>query len=331
MNFPWQERLSQVYKASLKTIFMGTPQFSVPVLQLLHEMPEVDLVAVVCQPDKPVGRKKVLTTPPVGILAKELGLPLFQPNKLTDAKAEILAFGADLFIVEAYGKLLPEWALNAPKIAPINLHASLLPKYRGAGPIQAAILNQEVETGITFMGMESEMDAGPILFQQAIPIEPNDTTATLTEKLSHLAANVCKEGLGYILNGSLTVTPQATDLVTFAGKVNRETAQIDWHQSATAVDAQVRAMLPQPGPWTTWQNNPTKIHQGYFKANTHGMLPGTIQSLASDKIAVACQSDVYVIEQIQPAGKKTMSSEDFIRGYQPKVGDVFTMQDLRIS
>ena len=234
-----------------KVIFMGTPDFSTKVLEMLIE--EHDVIAVVTQPDRPVGRKRVLTPPPVKRVAEEHNLPVFQPEKLaqSDELAQLLQLEPDLIVTAAFGQLLPDQLLQLPKLGAINVHASLLPKYRGGAPIHQAIIDGEAQTGITIMYMVKKLDAGNIISQKAINIEDNDDVGTMHDKLSVLGANLLKETLPSIVNGTNDSISQDDTQATFASNISREDERIDWTMNAKDIHNHIRGLSPLPVGYTT--------------------------------------------------------------------------------
>ena len=229
---------------------MGTPDFSTTVLEML--IAEHNVIAVVTQPDRPVGRKKKMTPPPVKEIAVKHGLPVYQPEKLTQSEEleQLIALESDLIVTAAFGQLLPEKLLEAPKLGAINVHASLLPKYRGGAPIHQAIIDGETKTGITIMYMAKKLDAGDIIAQRAIDIEQQDDVGTMHDKLSFLGADLLKETLPAIINGTNNRQPQDDSEATFASNISRDDEKIDWQQPAEAIYNHIRGLSPWPVAYT---------------------------------------------------------------------------------
>lgn len=297
-------------------IFMGTPDFSVPILSMLKEE-GYHIAAVVTQPDRPVGRKRVLTPPPVKVEAERLEIPVIQPEKLVGSKEleEILALEADLIVTAAFGQLLPKELLEAPRLGCINVHASLLPKYRGGAPIHKAIIEGETETGITIMYMVEKLDAGDIISQVTVPIKETDDTGMLFTTLSEAGVSLLKQTLPSILNGENTRTVQDESLVTFARNISREEERIDWTKGGKAIYDQIRGLHPWPVAYSVFREENVKIWWGEKVETTSDAAPGTIIEIASDRIIVKAGDNIAIaITDIQPAGKKRMQADVFIRG-----------------
>lgn len=304
-----------------KIVFMGTPAFSVPILEGLVAS-GYDVLAVVTQPDRPVGRKKMITPTPVKEAALRLDLPVLQPEKINQSPemAEIIALAPDLIITAAFGQFLPEKLLQAAKIGAINVHASLLPKYRGGAPVHYAIMAGEKETGVTIMEMIKKMDAGGIYAQKAIPITEQDDVGVLFEALSLLGKELLLETLPKIIDGQLKAVPQEEALVTFSPNITREQEAIDWQKSAQAIDWQVRGMRPWPVAFTTYQGARWKILKVKPLTETTQKQPGTIIERTKETLKIACgQGSVLAIEQLQPAGKGVQAIAEFLNGSGQKV------------
>lgn len=308
-------------------VFMGTPEFSVPILTMLHEE-GYSILAVVTQPDRPVGRKKVMTPTPVKKEALRLGLPVIQPEKLKGSTQldEILSLQPDIVVTAAFGQLLPKEILDAPKYGCLNVHASLLPAYRGGAPIHQAVIDGQTETGVTIMYMAQKLDAGDIISQKVIPIEQTDTTGILFEKLSLVGRDLLKETLPTILNGSNARIVQDESLVTFARNISREQERIDWSQSAQDIYNLVRGLNPWPVAYTTLKQENVKIWWGQPSSQTYSKPVGTVVELKVDRLTVQTgDKQAFEITELQPAGKKKMSAEEFLRGTGSKlqIGDQF--------
>ncbi|MBH8601094.1 methionyl-tRNA formyltransferase [Thermoactinomyces sp. CICC 23799] len=305
---------------------MGTPDFAVPSLRvLLEEKEQVEVIGVVTQPDRPKGRKKVLTPPPVKVEALNHDLPVFQPQKLRSGEGirQVLELQPDLIVTAAYGQILPEPVLEAPKYGCINVHASLLPKYRGGAPIHHAIINGEKETGVTIMYMVKALDAGDMLLQRAIPITSEDNVGTMHDKLANLGAELLKEVLPSILDGTVQAVPQDDEQATFAPNITREDEKIDWKRSARELDCQIRGLCPWPVAYTMWKGKPFKIWKASVVNEETQDEPGTVIRLDADGIVVATGNGMLRLTEVQPSGKKTMSAKQFINGRQMKAGDRF--------
>lgn len=309
----------------MNIIFMGTPAFSAPILRMLHEEGH-NILAVVTQPDRPVGRKKVLMPTPVKEEALALGLSVLQPEKLrgSDEMAQIIAMNADLIVTAAFGQILPKEVLDAPRLGCVNVHASLLPKYRGGAPIHQAIIDGEAETGVTIMYMAEKLDAGNIISQRAIAIEEEDHTGGMFDKLSIVGRDLLKETLPALEAGTNDSIVQDESLVTYARNISREQERIDWTKSARDVYNQVRGLHPWPVAYTTMNDANVKVWWAQVGGDTTE-LPGTVVDIQKDKFGVATGDGVLYITDLQPAGKKRMSATDYLRGTGStlQIGDRF--------
>ncbi|MGB5947238.1 methionyl-tRNA formyltransferase [Paenisporosarcina sp.] len=308
-------------------VFMGTPEFSVPILTMLHEE-GYSILAVVTQPDRPVGRKKVLTPTPVKKEALRLGIPVLQPEKLKGSHQldEILALQPDIVVTAAFGQILPNEILEAPKYGCLNVHASLLPAYRGGAPIHQAIIDGQDETGVTIMYMAQKLDAGDIISQKAISIEDADTTGILFDKLSIVGRDLLKETLPTILNQTNARIVQDENHVTFARNISREQERIDWNQSSTDIYNQVRGLSPWPVAYTTLKQEAVKVWWGQPSQQSYTQPAGTVVEIKVDRVVVQTGFEqAFEITELQPAGKKKMSAEEFLRGTGSKlqIGDQF--------
>lgn len=304
---------------------MGTPDFSTKVLEML--IAEHDVIAVVTQPDRPVGRKRVLTPPPVKEVAIKHGLPVYQPEKLAQSSEleQLIDLEADLIVTAAFGQILPESLLNAPKLGAINVHASLLPKYRGGAPIHQAIMDGQTETGISIMYMVKKLDAGDIISQQAIEIEHQDDVGTMHDKLSFLGAELLKETLPSIINGTNNRITQNESEASFATNISREQEKIDWYQSAEVIYNHIRGLSPWPVAYTVMDDGNMKVYASRIEKGKTGE-PGTIIETTKKAIIVATGSDdAIALTDIQVAGKKRMLTANYLSGVQTSlVGKVLT-------
>ncbi|GEK32613.1 methionyl-tRNA formyltransferase [Kurthia sibirica] len=308
-------------------VFMGTPAFSVPILHMLHEE-GYDIKAVVTQPDRPVGRKRVLTPPPVKAAALELGLPVIQPEKLRGSQElqEIIALQADILITAAFGQILPKELLDAPRLGCINVHASMLPKYRGGAPIHQALLDDEAETGVTIMYMAVKLDAGDIISQQAIAIEDHHTTGQLFEELSIVGRDLLKKTLPTIIDGTNDRIVQDEQQVTFASNISRDQERIDWTQSARTIFNQVRGLNSWPVAYTILHDETVKIWDTRVSDKTSDAKPGTVIFKDKKFFTVATgNNEALDILELQPAGKKAMPAINYLNGVGSKlqIGDQF--------
>ncbi|GGE41780.1 methionyl-tRNA formyltransferase [Pullulanibacillus camelliae] len=309
----------------MNVIFMGTPDFAVPVLQQLID-DDYQVVAVVTQPDRPKGRKKTLTPPPVKALAVAQGIPVLQPEKIRvpEAVDEILAYEPDLIVTCAYGQILPESILNAPSHGAINVHASLLPEYRGGAPIHKAIIDGKKETGVTIMYMVKAMDAGDILSQVTVPIEETDNVGTMHDKLSQAGARLLSETLPALLKGEIHPVPQEEAKVTYSPTIRREDEKIDWHKPGESIYNQIRGLNPFPGAYTVYKDQVMKLWEAKKAAIESAEPPGTVIAIEKDGFVVQTGDSTAVkIVECQPAGKKRMRAGDFVRGGALNKGERF--------
>lgn len=319
--------LERMGKNLSKLVFMGTPEFSVPILRMLHEE-GYSIAAVVTQPDRPVGRKRVLTPPPVKAEAVRLGIPVIQPEKLkgSDELQQIIALEPDLIVTAAFGQILPNELLEAPQLGCINVHASLLPEYRGGAPIHQAVMDGRTETGVTIMYMVQKLDAGDMISQATTPILDTDDTGSMFDKLSVTGKELLKKTLPSILNGTNTQTPQDESLVTFAKNISREQERIDWTRSGLEIHNQVRGLSPWPTAYTTFADENVKLWKTEPVTDAKAGEPGEIIELTKEQIIVKTGKDTAVaITELQPSGKKRMTASVFLNGTgsQWKKGDRF--------
>jgi methionyl-tRNA formyltransferase len=301
-----------------RIVFMGTPDFAVKSLEACLELGEV--VAVVTQPDRPRGRGQSVSHSPVKQLALAKGLPVLQPAKLcgTNFADELRALDADVAVVTAYGKILPKDVLEAPRHGCVNVHASLLPRFRGAAPIQWAIASGDAVTGVCLMQMDEGMDTGPIIDRAELPILPSDTFATLHDKLAVLGAELLLRALPKYLAGELKPVPQATTGVVMAPMIKKEDGQLDFTKPAAELERRLRAFTPWPGAFTYLGNALLKVHAAKVKAGKGE--PGTVLSAGPEGLEIACGEGSLLCEQLQPEGKRVMSAREFLAGHQVPVG-----------
>ena len=289
----------------MKIVFMGTPDFSVPIMNALHAAHEI--VAVYSQPPRPAGRGKADRPSPVQARAQELGLPTLHPVNLKSAvvQAEFAAYGADIAVVVAYGLILPLGVLQSPRLGCWNIHASLLPRWRGAAPIHRAIMAGDAQTGICIMQMEQGLDTGPVMLRQATAIGPNETTADLHDRLSAIGAQLIVQALDQM---PLPAIPQTEIGVSYAAKIDKAEARIDWTQPALQIDRQIRGLSPFPGAWCEMGGERVKLLRSSV-AFGHGR-PGQIL----EGLTIACGTGAICISLAQREGKRPMSAVDFLNG-----------------
>lgn len=304
-----------------KIVFMGTPEFAVPTLRALIETQEV--AGVVTQPDRPAGRGRKVRPSPVKVVAQEAGLPLYQPHSLREpASADpIRRWQPQAIVVAAFGQILRPHLLTLPPRGCLNVHASLLPRWRGASPIHHAILAGDDETGVSLMQMDEGLDTGPVFVREAIAIDERETAETLHDRLAQLGARMVREYVDDILSGHIEPVPQDDDRATYAPMIEKEDGRLDWSQPAAAVDRRIRAMTPWPGAFTTWEGQRLKIVQAlpWAGALPDGAAPGVVLE-ADDAVVVCAGRGAVQLQIVQLAGKRSMPVSDFLNGYPDFAG-----------
>ncbi|NMB68311.1 MAG: methionyl-tRNA formyltransferase [Chloroflexi bacterium] len=296
---------------SIRVVFMGSPDFALPTLAALEK--HYSVVGVITQPDRPAGRGRVLTSPPVKQLAVQLGIAVIQPAKLREPEAQeaLKTWAPDLVVVAAFGQILRASVLELPRYGCVNVHASLLPRWRGAAPIQAAILHGDAETGVTIMKMDAGIDTGAILSQRALSIRPEDTAGSLSSRLAEEGANLLVETLPGYLAGGLTPIAQDETRATYASMLTKEQGELDFSKPAEALERQVRAFQPWPGAYAYFQGEMLKV----LRAHVDGSVAVPSQrSIIQNLPAVGTTSGWLVLDEVQPAGKRPMSGDVFLRG-----------------
>ncbi|NIK75719.1 methionyl-tRNA formyltransferase [Paenibacillus castaneae] len=309
----------------MRIVFMGTPEFAVPSLKLLLEQ-KYNVVAVVTQPDRPKGRKKTLTPPPVKEAALSFGLPVLQPERMRSAEAvgALEQLQPDLIVTAAYGQILPKALLDIPRLGCINVHGSLLPKYRGGAPIQRSIINGENKTGVTIMYMAEGLDTGDMISVVELPITDEDTSGTMFEKLSIAGAELLGATLPSIIAGEAKAVPQRNEDATYAPNLTRDDEHIDWSKSARALFNQVRGLSPMAGAFTYLNGEVFKIWNceelGNGAAKASAKAPGTVIAADNNGIQVQTGAGILVLKNIQPAGKKPMNAAEWLKGSRLEAG-----------
>ncbi|WP_283621473.1 methionyl-tRNA formyltransferase [Limosilactobacillus avium] len=300
-------------------VFMGTPEFAVPILQSLIDAPEYNVQAVLTQPDHRVGRKHVLTPSPVKKVAVENKIKVLQPAKLNKSPEmdEIIAMHPDFMITAAYGQFLPTKMLDAAKIAAINVHGSLLPKYRGGAPVQYSIINGDKETGISIMYMVKKMDAGDVIAQRAIPIEKDDDNGTMFKKLSILGRDLLLETLPKLIQGDAEATPQDESKVVFSPNITTAQERIDYRMTAQQIDDKVRGLRPAPLGNMVIDGLRTKIYDVTPLDEKTELAPGKVVRLTKHQLVLAAgQGTTYQVNRLKPAGKQAMDITAYLNGHQ---------------
>ena len=309
----------------ISILFFGTPDFAVPALEALAKDPQVTVRAVITQPDKPAGRGGIVTAPPVKRVALSCGIPVFQPQSIRkewhSLQGPIEALGPfDLGVVVAFGQILPREVLSFPRRGCLNIHASLLPRWRGAAPIQRAIEAGDSETGVCLMQMEEGLDTGPVFSRSTTPISSNDTAASMHDKLAQAGAELLMQNLADIVAGNLNALPQPHSGVTYASKISSTECQLDWQLSAHALSLKIRAFAPYPGCFTTWHNRRLKIFQAHeaqpMPSDSPNQEAGTVVRASADNLVVTTGSGLLSLDEVQLEGKKRMQIAEFLRGMQ---------------
>ena len=305
----------------MKVVFMGTPDFAVGTLEAIIEAGH-EVVLVVTQPDKPKGRSGALQFPPVKECAVAHGIEVFQPTKIRlEENVDFLRkYEADIFVVAAFGQILPKSILDMPKYGCINVHASLLPKYRGAAPIQWAVINGDPVTGVTIQQMDIGVDTGDIIVAQELAISEDETGGGLFDKLAVVGAEACLEALEQIANGTATRTPQNHEEATHVSMISKEFGMIDWNKSAVEIERLIRGLNPGPSAYTKLDGKTFKIWKASVKAEDTDAKPGCVCKVAKSSLEVQTGDGVLSLEEVQLEGKKRMEADAFLRGYQVEEG-----------
>ena len=317
----------------MRIVFMGTPDFAVGALEAILQAGH-QVAAVVTQPDKPKGRGKEIQVPPVKACAMAHGIPVFQPVKVKEKEAveTLRGYNADIFVVAAFGQLLSEEILSMPEYGCVNIHASLLPKYRGAGPIQWAIINGEEKTGVTIMQMDKGLDTGDMLLKEEVVIDPKETGDSLHDKLAAVGAGLIVEALARLERGELVPEKQTEEETCYAKRLQKSMGRIDWQQSAGKLDCLIRGLISWPGAYTVLRGKNLKIWEAVAgsgsapedsaaRPDPDAVLPGTVVAVTREAFYVKTGEGLLKILAVQPEGKKRMPVKEFLLGYQVKVGE----------
>ncbi|WP_395751265.1 methionyl-tRNA formyltransferase [Prosthecobacter sp.] len=307
----------------MRILYIGTGDIGLPSLEWLLHTPKHQVVGVITQPDKPVGRKLVLTPPRIKVRALAAGIPVLQPAKIRHAVEELKAFNADVAVVIAYGQILSRAVLDVPPLGCLNVHTSLLPRHRGAAPIQAAIRDGDTETGVSIMFMDEGLDTGDVLLMHRMPIADDDTGGTLHDKLALQAPSALEEALDLLATGNPPREKQDESKVTHVRKLTRQDGRILWSQSATQIDRLIRAFTPWPGTSCMVKDVQMKVHKAQVIPNADACpAPGTIVSANAEGILVSCGSGLLNLREVQMEGGKRLPAADFLRGHPLQAGDV---------
>ena len=308
----------------MNVVFMGTPDFAVPTLEMLINEGHT-VSAVVTQPDKPKGRGKKQSMPPVKEVALAHDLPVLQPERIKGDEAfckHIQSLNPDVIVVVAFGQILPESILNIPHLGCINIHGSLLPKYRGAAPIQWAILNEEKVTGVTIMYMDKGMDTGDMLLKKEIQIEPEDTYESLHDKMKIVGANALKEAFPMIIEGGKMRKKQNSDEATYASMIQKSLGEINWQKTTSHIDAKIRGLNPWPGGYTYYKGEVMKIWKAVPETNEGQGEPGSILEVNKQGVLVKTSDGCLRLQEIQMPNKKRMPVSEYIKGNTLDVGSI---------
>ena len=305
----------------MRIVFMGTPDFSVPALEALVEGGH-EVVAAITQPDKPKGRGKAVLMTPVKEKAMELGIPVYQPVKVREPEfvEKLRQMEPDAIVVVAFGQILPKSILEIPRYGCVNIHASLLPKYRGAAPIQWAVIDGERESGVTTMFMNEGLDTGDMLEKEAVILDPKETGGSLHDKLSAIGGRLILSTLKGLEDGTLKGTPQTDEGTCYAKMLKKSLGDIDWTMDAAAIERLIRGLNPWPSAYTCLHGKTLKIWDGDVLEREYGVEPGTVAEVAKDRLVVQTGQGSLAIRSLQLEGKKRMDAGDFLRGYAVEAG-----------
>lgn len=307
----------------MKVIFMGTPDFSVGTLEALVEAGH-EVVLAVTQPDKPKGRGKEMQFTPVKECALKYNIPVFQPRRVREAECieELRKYNADIMVVVAFGQILPKEILDMTPYGCVNVHASLLPKYRGAAPIQWSIIDGEKVTGVTTMQMDEGLDTGDMLLKTEIPMDEKETGGSLHDKLAEAGAKLCVETLEALQNKTVTPVPQGETTTAYAKMLDKQLGNIDWNATAIAIERLIRGLTPWPSAYTNWNGKVMKIWESEVAPGASEAMPGTIVKVEKDAFYVQTGDGLLKVCELQIPGKKRMDAGAFMRGYQVKEGEL---------
>ncbi|MBU4332726.1 methionyl-tRNA formyltransferase [Patescibacteria group bacterium] len=330
--FPWFKPKPQI--SDFRIIFMASDEFAVPILKQLLDLERLlsegnIITAVFTQPDKPAGRNKKVSPTPIKELALKYKVPVMTPEKIDSGEwiKKIKNLRPDLIIVCAYGQLIPKEILNIPKFGCINIHPSLLPKYRGSSPMQRVILDGEKNTGVTIMLLDEKLDHGPILASRKEKVKIDDTTGSLAKRLSGIGGKLLINFLPNYLSGNYKPKPQDHKIAIVTRELAKKDGKIDWNKSAEEIERQIRAFAPWPGTWSLWNSKILKIIQVQKCDGCKKSKPGKVFLTKKKKLAVNCGKDALIIEELQLEGKRAMGAEEFLRGHGKIVGSVLSVRN----
>lgn len=306
-----------------RILFMGTPAFALPALEALHTN-HYPIVAVITQPDRPAGRGQVTIAPPVKLLAQQLDLPVWQPEKVRDPGflETLYSLTPDMIVVSAFGQILPKAIIDFPRLGCLNIHPSLLPKYRGAAPLNWSIIRGETNTGVSIMLMDEGMDSGDILTQAETPIGSTETYGELHDRLAHFGATLLIQTIEQVAEGHAKRRKQDTAEATFAPRLTRETGKINWHDSASAITNLIRGLSPVPTAYTSLDGQTLKIYAAESRPGLVHLPPGTVSTASTSGLPIAASDGYVILKDVQLAGKKRLPIGDFLRGFRIKEGSV---------
>jgi len=304
---------------------MGTPAFALPALEALHHR-QYPIVAVVTQPDRPAGRGQKRIASPVKLLARQFGLPVLQPEKVRDQEflEALQSLGPDLIVVAAFGQILPKAIIDFPKLGCLNIHPSLLPKYRGAAPLNWSIIHGDTKTGVTIMLMDEGMDSGDILTQETTPIGADETYGSLHDRLANLGANLLMDTIEQVAENRAERRKQDSSLVTFAPRLTKDAGRITWQAPGATITNLVRGLSPVPAAYTFLDGQVLKIYEAAALPCPVGGPPGTVVATSPAGLGVAATDGYVLLKEVQLAGKKRMLAGDFLRGYRIETGKLLS-------
>jgi len=301
----------------LRVMFMGTPSFALPALQTLHAE-KYQIVGVITQPDRPQGRGQVTNPPAVKILAQKFGLPVYQPNSIKEQDFFELAkeLNPEIIVVAAFGQILPKHILDIPLLGCLNIHPSLLPKYRGAAPMNWTLIKGETKTGVTIMMMDEGMDSGAILEQEETLVDPSENYGHLHDRLARYGATLLMKAIGNVLSGTAQPRPQDSTLATFSPRLTKETGEIKWHNSVIDISNLIRGLSPSPAAYSFIEGKLLKIYAAEPRPETTDKIPGSLGESLANGIAVTAADGYVILKEVQLTGKKRMPANEFLRGYK---------------